>query len=62
MKVRQLGTPAYTGLIVKDSYWRWPTRDRAGNAIDLFVQIHGLSFHDAMRQITGGGQPPPVVP
>ena len=45
--------PAFPGLIVKDSYWRWPERDRAGNAIDFFVQVLGLSFHDAMRQITG---------
>ena len=45
--------PAYPGLIVKDSYWRWPERDRAGNAIDFFVQVLGMSFHDAMRQITG---------
>ena len=45
--------PAYPGLIVKDSYWRWPERDLAGNAIDFFVRVLGLSFHDAMRQITG---------
>jgi hypothetical protein len=45
--------PAYPGLILKDSYWRWPERNRAGNAIDFFVQVLGLSFHDAMRQITG---------
>ena len=45
--------PAYPGLIVKDSYWRWPERDLAGNAIDFHVQVLGLSFHDAMRQITG---------
>jgi len=45
--------PAYPGLIVKDSYWRWPERNRAGNAIDFFVQVLGLTFHDAMRQITG---------
>ena len=44
--------PAYPGLIVKDSYWRWPQRDRAGNAIDFFVQILGHSFHNAMSQIT----------
>lgn len=43
--------PAYPGLIVKDSYWRWPERNLAGNAIDFHVQILGLSFHDAMRQI-----------
>jgi hypothetical protein len=44
---------AYKGLLVKDSYWRWPQRNLAGNAIDFFVQVLGLSFHDAMRQITG---------
>ena len=44
--------PAYPGLIVKDSYWRWPDRNLAGNAIDFHVQVLGLSFHDAMRQIT----------
>jgi hypothetical protein len=26
--------PAYPGLIVKDSYWRWPDRELSGNAID----------------------------
>ena len=44
--------PAYPGLILKDSYWRWPERNLAGNAIDFCVQVLGLSFHDAMRQIT----------
>ena len=44
--------PAYPGLIVKDSYWRWPERNLAGNAIDFHVQVLGLSFHDTMRQIT----------
>ena len=45
--------PNYPGLIVKDSYWRWPERNLAGNAIDFFMRVLGLSFHDAMRQITG---------
>ena len=45
--------PAFPGLIVKESYWRWPQRDLAGNAIDFFVKVLGLSFHDAMRKITG---------
>jgi hypothetical protein len=45
--------PAYPGLLIKDSYWRWPERNLAGNAIDFHIQILGLSFHDAMRQITG---------
>jgi len=41
------------GLRPKDSYWRWPEPNLAGNAIDFFVQVLGLSFHDAMRRITG---------
>jgi hypothetical protein len=44
---------AYKGLLIKDSYWRWPERNLAGNAIDFLVKILGLSFNDAMRQITG---------
>jgi len=43
---------AYKGLLIKDSYWRWPERNQAGNTIDFFVQVLGLSFNDAMRQIT----------
>ena len=49
--------PAYPGLIVKDSYWRWPERNMAGNAIDFHVQVLGMSFHDAMGQITGSVAP-----
>ena len=45
--------PAYPGPLVKASYWRWPERNLAGNAIDFHVQVLGLSFHEAMRQITG---------
>jgi len=45
--------PAYPGLVIMDSYWRWPERHLAGNAIDFHVQVLGLSFHEAMRQITG---------
>ena len=44
--------PTHPGLILKDSYWRWPQRDLAGNAIDFFMQVLGMSFHDAMRAIT----------
>jgi hypothetical protein len=44
--------PAYPGLVVKGSYWRWPQRNLAGNAIDFHVQVLGLSFHEAMCQIT----------
>ena len=44
--------PAFPGLIVKDSYWRWPQRNLSGNAIDFFMRVLGLSFHDAMCEIT----------
>jgi hypothetical protein len=44
---------AYKGLLLKDSHWRWPQRNLAGNAIDFHLQVLGLSFYDAMRQITG---------
>ena len=44
--------PTLPGLIAKDSYWRRPERNLAGNAIDFFTQILGMSFDDAMRQIT----------
>ena len=45
--------PAFQGLILKQSYWRWPERNLAGNTIDFFVQVLGLSFHQAMHEITG---------
>ena len=44
---------AYKGLLLKDSYWRWPERNLAANAIDFFVQVLGLSFHDAMASVHG---------
>jgi len=47
----------HKGLLIKDSYWRWPQRNLAGNAIDFFTQVLGLSFHDAMRHITGSLPP-----
>src|SRR5439155_246388 len=45
--------PALPGLLLKDSYWRRPERDLGGNTIDLSVKVLGVSFNDAMRQITG---------
>ena len=41
----------FPGLIIKESYWRWPERGLAGNAIDFHVQILKMTFHDAMSQI-----------
>lgn len=45
-------TPDFPGLIVKESYWRWPERNQSGNAIDFHMQVLGRSFHDAMSAIT----------
>ena len=42
---------AYPGLVIKDNYWHWPQRNLAGNTIDFHVQILGLSFDHAMREI-----------
>jgi hypothetical protein len=32
---RTFELPAHPGLIIKDSYWRWPQRNLAGNTIDF---------------------------
>jgi hypothetical protein len=42
----------YHGLLLKASYWRWPDRNLAGNAIDFYVKVLGASFHDAMKELT----------
>ena len=33
------GVLHFPGLIVKDSYWRWPQRNLAGNAIDVLTLV-----------------------
>ena len=40
------------GILLKASYWRWPDRDLAGNAIDFYVKVLGASFSDAMKELT----------
>lgn len=45
---------AYPGLIIKESYWRWPERNLAGNAIDFFTKVLEMSFANAMEEITKG--------
>jgi hypothetical protein len=42
----------YKGLILKASYWNWPDRDLAGNAIDFYVKVLGLSFSETMKELT----------
>ncbi|MEK7993559.1 MAG: hypothetical protein AAB403_07110 [Planctomycetota bacterium] len=41
----------YRGLLLKESYWRWPDRDMAGNTIDFYVKVLGTSFSDAMKEL-----------
>ena len=36
-------------LVVKDSYWVWPSRTMKGNAIDFFMLVECRSFHEAME-------------
>jgi hypothetical protein len=41
----------FPGLIIKESYWRWPERNLSGNAIDFLVKVLRMSFTDAMDEI-----------
>jgi len=43
-------TPA--GVVVKQSFWFWPERRLAGNTIDFFMKIEGMSFNQAMHIVT----------
>jgi hypothetical protein len=36
-------------VLIKDHYWRSPDDGSAGNAIDFFVKLHGLSFQHTME-------------
>ena len=40
------------GLVIKQSFWIWPDRNIAGNAIDYFVKVEGMTFNQAMQIIT----------
>ena len=51
----------YAGLIVKRSFWRWPQRNMQGNAIDLFVNVLGFSFNEAMRRIVAVDNPDQIT-
>jgi len=42
----------YPGLIIKESYWRWPERGASGNTIDLCMQVLRLGFNEAMLELT----------
>jgi hypothetical protein len=40
------------GLIVKDSFWRWPERGLSGNTIDLCMLVLHMRFNDAMLALS----------
>ena len=42
----------YDDLIIKKSYWRWPSRDIYGNAIDFFILVQEMSFFQAMKLLS----------
>jgi len=42
----------HPGIVVKRSFWREPDSDHAGNTIDFFVVVLGMSFNKAMEAIT----------
>jgi len=38
-------------IVVKETYWVCPDTGAGGNAIDLLVQIMGMSFSEAMDKL-----------
>ena len=44
---RLVGEPG--NLIVKENYWIRTETGESGNAIDFFVKVRGMPFHDTMR-------------
>ena len=46
----------------KEGYWRWPQRQLAGNAIDFFIQVLGLSFNPARARAGPCARSPKLEP
>ena len=42
----------HPGIVIKRSFWRDPGSGRAGNTIDFFTDVLGMSFNQAMEAIT----------
>lgn len=40
-----------TEIVVKDHYWLSKDDGSAGNAIDFMVEVEGMSFSQAMKQL-----------
>ena len=39
-------------IIIKEHYWNCPDNGLAGNAIDFFVKIRGVTFNEAMTLLS----------
>lgn len=39
-------------IIIKDHYWHCLDSGQAGNAIDFFVKVRGVTFNEAMTLLT----------
>jgi hypothetical protein len=39
-------------IVIKDHYWICTETGSAGNAIDFFVRVKGMSFNEAMKLLT----------
>ena len=48
---RLVGEPG--NVIVKENYWIRTDTGEAGNAVDFFVKIRGMSFIETMRLLLG---------
>ena len=40
------------GIVLKESFWNWPEKNIAGNAIDFFTHVEGKTFNQAMEIIS----------
>ena len=38
-------------ILIKETYWVCPATGNGGNAIDLLVQVMGMSFSEAMHKL-----------
>jgi hypothetical protein len=49
-------------IIIKEHYWNCPKSGQAGNAIDFFVKIRGVTFNEAMTLLSANKQPEGFTP
>ena len=56
LQSRPNGNYAIAGLaneiVIKDHYWHCIDAGQAGNAIDFFVTVRGVTFNEAMTLLT----------